>query len=360
MNNLIFDVLEREPFSLNQNEKNQVFLELMQSLTAHHLNNSDEFNGIFLKLNAAFNWDLTSLDRIPFIPVRLFKELELMSVSSAEVFKIMNSSGTSGQAPSKIFLDRNTAKLQTQGLTKLVKNFLGPSRLPLLIIDSESTISNRLHFSARAAGILGFMPFGREVTYALNHDLSINYRALREFIAKHKTNEIFIFGFTSIIWQFLQELKQFGDETLVLPNSSLVHGGGWKKLIGLGINNETFKSTLHDTLGVERVINYYGLVEQTGSLFFECTSNYLHVSNFSNVIIRNPTTFELLPIGETGALQLQSIFPISYPGHSILTEDLAKIEGVDDCKCGRFGQRLSIIGRIPAAEVRGCSDTLST
>jgi hypothetical protein len=40
-----------------------------------------------------------------------------------------------------------------------------------------------------------------------------------------------------------------------------------------------------------------------------------------------------------------------------LTEDLGVILGEDDCPCGRMGRYFRVQGRIPAAEVRGCSDT---
>ena len=52
-----------------------------------------------------------------------------------------------------------------------------------------------------------------------------------------------------------------------------------------------------------------------------------------------------------------SALPESYPGHSILTEDLARVEAVDSCPCGRHGKAVSVLGRVPKAELRGCSDT---
>jgi hypothetical protein len=51
------------------------------------------------------------------------------------------------------------------------------------------------------------------------------------------------------------------------------------------------------------------------------------------------------------------MLPESYPGHSILTEDLGRITAVDGCACGRLGKALRIEGRVPKAELRGCSDT---
>ena len=42
----------------------------------------------------------------PMLPVRIFKMRELMSTERTEIVKTMTSSGTSGQAVSRIFLDK--------------------------------------------------------------------------------------------------------------------------------------------------------------------------------------------------------------------------------------------------------------
>ena len=47
----------------------------------------------------------------------------------------------------------------------------------------------------------------------------------------------------------------------------------------------------------------------------------------------------------------------SYPGHSILSEDIGKIIGEDDCKCGANGKYFKIYGRLQKSEIRGCSDS---
>ena len=53
------------------------------------------------------------------------------------------------------------------------------------------------------------------------------------------------------------------------------------------------------------------------------------------VLIRDPHDWSVAPVGQTGLLQTLSVLPRSYPGHSLLTEDLAAVCGVDDCPCGR-------------------------
>ena len=100
--------------------------------------------------------DITEFVDIPFLPVRLFKEMDLYSVDKELIFKTMTSSGTTGQMVSKIHLDRQTAGYQQKALVKIVSEFTGSGRLPMLIIDCPSVIKNRRMFSARGAGILDF------------------------------------------------------------------------------------------------------------------------------------------------------------------------------------------------------------
>ena len=99
------------------------------------------------------------------------------------------------------------------------------------------------------------------------------------------------------------------------------------------------------------------MAEQLGSVFVECENNHMHCSNYSDIIIRRPYDFSVADVGERGLIQLQSLLPTSYPGHSILTEDEGEILGADDCPCGRKGKYFKIYGRIKGAEIRGCSDT---
>jgi hypothetical protein len=102
------------------------------------------------------------------------------------------------------------------------------------------------------------------------------------------------------------------------------------------------------------------MVEQTGSVFVECEAGRLHAPLFADIIIRDASDWRELPIGHKGVVQVVSALPRSYPGHSLLTEDLGELIGEDDCPCGRMGRTFRIFGRIPRAEVRGCSDTFAS
>lgn len=227
----------------------------------------------------------------------------------------------------------------------------------MLVIDCRATVSDRLKFSARTAGILGFSMFGREVEFALDDDMSLNVARVRQFVDKHDGQPILIFGFTFIVWLHLLRSLEAQNGKLSLGHGILIHGGGWKQLQSQAVDQLEFNRRLKDVTGINRVHNYYGMVEQTGSIFMECDHGHMHASAWADVIVRDPINFNPLPPGQPGLIQLLSVIPRSYPGHSLLSEDVGVLLGNDDCPCGRKGTYFKVLGRIQNAEVRGCSDT---
>lgn len=299
---------------------------------------------------------------LPYLPVSLFKDLTLRSIPENDIVKTMTSSGTTGQKVSKIFLDRDTSANQTKALAKIVASLIGNKRVPMVIIDSPNVIKDRNMFSARGAGILGFSYFGSKRIYALDENMDLNIDGLKVFLEEHKEEKIFLFGFTFMIWQHFYKKLAESSYRPNLSNAVLVHGGGWKKLVSEAVDPAQFKQCLNDVCGisVKNVHDYYGMVEQTGSIYIECEHGHLHTSNFSDVIIRNPHDFSINPKGKPGVIEVVSVLPQSYPGHVLLTEDEGVIHGEDDCPCGRKGTYFSVYGRIKNAEIRGCSDTYAT
>ncbi len=347
---------ENSPFSMNKVEKENYYSEKLYELTKKHISCCAEYRNMIKNLNFDM-LEKHKTEEYPFLPVRLFKDYELMSVEKENVIKTMTSSGTTGQRVSKIFLDKETSLNQSKALIKITSEFLGKKRLPMLIIDSKSVIKNRKLFSARGAGILGFSMLGYDTTYALDENMELDFDVVLDFLDKHKNEDIFLFGFTYMIWQHFYKKLLESDKKIDLSRGILLHGGGFKKLQQEAVDNETYKKELFRVCGIKKVYNYYGMVEQTGSIFMECECGRLHTSNFSDILIRNPKDFSICKNGEKGLIQLVSVLPESYPGHSILTEDIGEITGEDNCPCGRFGKTFKIYGRIKKAEVRGCSDT---
>ena len=352
----ISESLEIEPYSLEREDKQKFLLSELNKMTQFHINHSREYQSI-LKAYGLVGRKFSQLKEFPMLPVRLFKEYELKSCSDEEVIKTLTSSGTTSQKVSKIFLDKETSTLQTKALVKIIQNFLGKKRLPMLIIDTKSILKDRKMFSARGAGILGLSTFGRKHTYALNEQMEIDFETIKQFLNEHKGEKIFIFGFTFMIWQYFYLKLKAKNIILDLSNCILIHSGGWKKLVEQAVDNKTFKHSIEKQTGIKSIHDFYGMVEQVGSIFVECEEGHLHAPIFSDIITRDTMTLEPLSFGEEGLIEVLSILPRSYPGHVLLTEDIGTILGEDDCSCGKKGRYFKVKGRLAKAEVRGCSDT---
>lgn len=358
------EYLNLEPYGLDKEEKHRELTEILKELTLRHMESCSQYRNILSAhgiINAADVEKITSYEEIPFLPVRMFKEYELKSVPSDEVVKTMTSSGTTGQSVSRIFLDKVTSSNQQKIMTHIVSDFIGKKRLPMIILDTNAILKNRAMFSARGAGILGFSMFGRDRIYALDENMQLDIENIRIFLKKHEGEDIFLFGFTYMIWQhFYQRMLELPvDQRPDFSRGVLIHGGGWKKLQSEAVSPEDFKNMLHDVCGISQIniYDYYGMVEQTGTIYMECEYGHMHTSVFSDVIVRNQEDWSVQPAGLKGLIEVVSSLPRSYPGHVLLTEDEGYIEGEDDCPCGRKGKYFKILGRVKNAEIRGCSDT---
>ena len=353
------DIFEIGPYSLGHEEKQKMLTERLLELTDLHRSNCPEYSDMLDSISFNRN-EVKSYEDLPFIPVRLFKELDLKSADSKNIVKIMTSSGTTGQKVSKIYLDRATATNQQKAMVKIVSDFIGSERVPMIIVDCPSVVKDRKKFLSRGAGILGFSRFGSRKIYALDDNMKLDVNGLKDFLESYKGQRIFLFGFTFMIWQhFYKELLRLKDEgmTFDLSNGVMIHGGGWKKLQNEAVSPEEFHNRIKAVCGLDSIHDYYGMVEQTGCIYMQCECGHLHASIFSDVIARRPKDFSVCDFGEPGILQVVSSIPESYPGHSLLTEDEGVILGEDDCPCGRKGKYFKINGRIAKAEIRGCSDT---
>jgi phenylacetate-coenzyme A ligase PaaK-like adenylate-forming protein len=332
---------------LKNNQK--IFFNKIKSLTSHHKKNCKEYKNF---LNNFFTSKFEEIIDLPYIPTSVFKSFELKSIKNKDITKRMISSGTSGEN-SKIFLNNENAILQTRVLSQLFKENVFKDRIPMMILDRNPSLSRSAKITARVAAINGFSIYGKNHTYLIKENNEIDFDTFFEFINKFK-NEIFlIFGFTSSVYEFFLKLQKI--KKITLTNGILLHGGGWKKLEKKKISNKKFKKDLKKIFKIKNIINYYGLIEQAGSIFFECKEGYFHTSVYSDIYIRDEK-LKLANFKNRGLVQLISVLPTSYPGHNILTEDMGAVYGVDDCKCGRLGKYFKIFGRAQGSELRGCSN----
>jgi hypothetical protein len=342
-------------FTLAQADKDARLLPGLAALTEHHRAACPEYDNILAAIGHGPGRSYDTVADLPWLPVRLFKTQRLKSIPDAEVFKVLTSSGTTGDV-SRIYLDKAAAGAQTKMLAATMRAVLGPRRLPMLLADTPSVVKTRTSFSARGAGVLGMMNFGRDHVWILDADERPDVAAVREFLARHGDAPFLIFGFTFMAWLFLYEVAR--ENGLDLSNGILIHSGGWKKLADRAVDNTEFRRAFAADTGLLRIHNFYGMVEQIGVTYLEGPDGgSLYCPDHADVVIRDPETWAELPPGKPGLVEVVSTLPESYPGHILLTEDLGVVHGIDD---GVWpGKRFSILGRLPRAEARGCSDTFT-
>jgi phenylacetate-coenzyme A ligase PaaK-like adenylate-forming protein len=334
----------------------QLWLEQrLLSLACHHYHHCPPYQRF---IDAHGVQCMESLASLPPVMAGLFKTSLLQSVDDDAVFKVLLSSGTGSEGLSRIVLDRDTAMLQSKALGKILQTLLGHQRQPMLLVDHNGLLANRQQFNARGAGVQGIALFGREQTYVLNADMALDLAALDAFYQRYAQQPVLMFGFTFMVWAKLFDQLEKQGRRYDFSQLTLLHSGGWKKLQDRAVSQNVFDQRAQYLLGDKTAVhNFYGMVEQTGSIYLACEHGRLHAPLYADIRIRNPRTFECVEPGQSGLIETLSVLPQSYPGHALLTQDLGRVTGEDDCPCGRLGKTLQVFGRQASAELRGCSDS---
>ena len=99
--------LEYAPYGVEAERKHDLMLEAMLQLTQWHAQNCTSYHHVLQTLQVKPG-HFRRIQDVPYMPVRLFKEFELLSIPRDEVFKTMTSSGTSGQQISSYRTCRKT------------------------------------------------------------------------------------------------------------------------------------------------------------------------------------------------------------------------------------------------------------
>ena len=342
-----------DPFSIKIKKKNSWFFKNIKKLCLYHYKNSPSYK---LISDSIFNsiLKIKKISELPYVHTSIFKNFNLISRSNKENISTFRSSGTTGFKQSKINLDPKTSLLQSKALNKIFSEVINKKK-DIFFVESEDFLNSKESMTAKGAAIKGFGQLCKNKYFLLDKKKRLKITFLKDYIKNYANKEFVIFGFTSSVWFNLVEEMKKQKIKLKINQGILLHGGGWKKMHKLRVTNNKFKNEIKNLIGVKQVYNYYGMIEQTGSVFLECKEGYFHCSIFSDIFVRN-SKLDICNINENGLIQTLSLLPLSYPGHNILTEDIGKIHGIDNCKCGKKGKYFSVLGRVPNSELRGCSD----
>jgi hypothetical protein len=364
-------LLQKAPYSVDSEQRHRALLDLLKKELAYACEKNTRFRNFVEHWPADFR-DAERIADLPYLPVGVFKSNPPLALVSADhVARTLTSSATTGQTPSRIVLDTATARRMSKGVITIVRDFVGPSRRPYLVVDTPENLAAQTQLGARGAAIQALRSFATEIVCCLgsgqrgNSDPNfsgLNEEKLLACAAKWKDTEVLVYGFTYVIWtELVQPLLRRGV-TLNLPNVRVLHSGGWKRLEQQAVTRDVFIDGVAALFGCgpDRIVDYYGMVENVGVIYPDCDQGNKHVPNFAEVIVRDPLTLAPVRAGERGLIQVCSVLPTSFPGFLLLTEDMAEVIGYGDCSCGRKGISFRFSGRAPKAEVRGCGNLDST
>lgn len=116
-----------------------------------------------------------------------------------------------------------------------------------------------------------------------------------------------------------------------------------------------------NVFGVEKnnIIDFYGFTEQMGLLYGSVGESFKTTPTYSEIIVRDFQTLRPAKDGDLGLIQILTPLPNSYPGISVLTEDVGVVLARGEDEFGRIGTHFEIRGRAKDAEIRGCGDIMA-
>jgi hypothetical protein len=303
-------------------------LDRLNELNAHHRDRCTPYRAM---VDHTFGpGPFNTIEALPFIHVSAFKEHELLSVPRSEVHRSMTSSGTSGR-PSKVFIDKNDSLEQVKSLSATWTARFGPRRRQMFLFSSSSGTEGH---NARWAALSGFSMFGKTVD------------PLDDQVPFVRDDGPVIVGMTTDVWTHRSRLKNFSSCRPIV-----LHGGGWKRLAASSVTREDFLAGLREVCPLVTIVNWFGMIEQVGTVYFDCAAGHFHEHEGASFVIRSPDTLE--PTNR-GLLQVLSTVPRSYPGHSLLTDDVCEL--VTNCSCGSPTKAFHFWERRNNAPARGCAN----
>jgi hypothetical protein len=300
---------------------------------------------------------------LPYLPVGVFKaDPPLALVAAEKIVRTLASSATTGQSPSRVVLDAETARRMARGVTAIIRDFIGPARRPYLVIDTPENLASGAHLGARAAAIQGLRNFATDIVCCLQSNAPgeplLDEPQLLGFQRRVGAGDALAYGFTYVVWRHLVQPLRARGVTLHMPNVRLLHSGGWKRLQEQAVSPAAYAAGVAELFGcgAANVVDFYGMVENVGVIYPDCAHGNKHVPAFAEVIVRDPLTLEPVPEGAQGLVQVCSALPTSFPGFAVLSDDIAEVMHYDGCPCGRRGIGFRFVKRVPKAEVRGCGN----
>lgn len=274
--------------------------------------------------------EIHSIEKIPFLPIRFFKEFEIVSGKNSPE-KIFTSSGTTGSQVSKHFV--TDLSFYRESLKFIFKHFYGEfsdytifALLPSYLERDGSSLIDMVEFWIEESGSGGF--------YLYNHE-----ELFQNLIEHEKSGKkAILIGVSFALLDFVEQFQ------LNLKNTIVMETGGMK-----GRKEEITREELHNILkkgfGLNEIHSEYGMTELLSQAYSKGNSRF-ETPNWMQVLIRDTEDpLSILSIGKTGGINVIDLANLNSCSF-IATDDLGKIHPDNS---------FEILGRFDHSDVRGCN-----
>lgn len=356
----------RNPYDIQKTEG--IFLKKVKENMLFQYQNCGEYRSILERKgwNEQKIKELESVEAIPFLPTLYFKHHKLDSLPEKKMLTRATSSGTSGNK-SDIGYDPGSlwrALGMSIHIGRKHKLFsLRPCHYIILGYEPRGLLGRKIEEKAvsKTAYAFTFFAPARSRIYALgwkNGEYVLNLEEIKRALIRYSKGKtpVRLMGFPFHAYFLLSQLKEEGI-TCHLPKGSLIaFGGGWKKHATQEVHKETMYRLIEEVLGIpsNRCVEFFGAVEHP-ILYTTCKNHHFHVPIHSRVIIRDVDTFEPLPNGKPGLVNLITPMIKSAPLLSVMTDDLGILQAGSSCGCGIETPYLEILGRVGMEDITTCA-----
>ncbi|MFZ4930136.1 acyl transferase [Chryseobacterium sp. Mn2064] len=288
----------------------------------------------FLKVNPE---EVDQLDRIPFLPIEMFKNHQILDKNvTTDLF--FQSSGTTQMNLSKHFIA--DSDLYEESIYKSFEQFIGKPEdfvflglLPSYLEKQNSSLIYMVDYLMKKSN-------KSENGYFL-----YNHSELFDLLNQLKDKKVILFGVSFALLDFLDYCHSVrSEESLgILDNLIVIETGGMK-----GRKEEMTKdellAILQNGFKTDKIYSEYSMTELL-SQAYSLGNNEYECPNWMRIKVRNvedPLTYE--KEGRTGAINIIDLAN-THSCSFIATQDLGKITG----------KRFQVLGRIDHSDIRGCS-----
>jgi len=324
-----FNSFKTNVFHINNQNFDNHALELFN----YQYNNNRTYHDYVQHLNVHPR-AVNSISKIPFLPIRFFKNHKIKSkfFTSRHVFE---SSGTTGTVSKHYIEDLDFYKKVSY---KIFSSFFGKidgaviiGLLPSYLERGNSSLVYMVDYFVKKSGNdnSGF--------YLDNMEVLVD----RLKILSHENSPVFLFGVTFALLELANRF-QFDFENLYILETGGMKGRG-KELI-----REELHLKLERAFNTKNIFSEYGMTELLSQAYLR-GDGFFHTPPWMQIMVRQiQDPFSFAKSGQIGVLKVIDLANV----HScafIETEDLGLA----------VGKKFKVIGRLDNADLRGCNLLLS-